>query len=157
MIYAGKICAALDRQHPRDLFDVHLLLKSEGLTSEIRKAFVVYLVSHPRPMVEILSPQQKDIRDIFEKEFKSMIAESITFEALETTRSELVAILREELTLDERRFIVSMKQGQPMWDLLELEGIKDLPAVKWKLLNISRMDTAKHRKAVDELRDYLGV
>jgi len=30
-LYAGKICAALDRQHPRDLFDVHLLLKNEGL------------------------------------------------------------------------------------------------------------------------------
>jgi hypothetical protein len=42
-------------------------------------------------------------------------------------------------------------------DLLELEGLKDLPAVKWKLLNISKMDPAKHRKAVHKLRDYLGV
>lgn len=156
-LYAGKICAALDRQHPRDLFDIHLLLKGEGLKPEIRRAFIVYLVSHPRPMVEILSPQLKDIRDIFEKEFKGMIAEHITFEALETTRKELVAIFREELTPDERRFIVSMKQGQPFWDLLELKGIKDLPAVKWKLLNISKMDPAKHRMAVRRLRDYLGV
>ena len=156
-LYAGKICAALDRQHPRDLFDVHLLLKSEGFKPEIRRAFIVYLVSHPRPMVEILSPQQKDIRDVFEKEFQVMIAESITFEALETTRNEMVAILRKELTHDERKFIVSMKQGQPVWDLLKLEGIKDLPAVKWKLLNISKMDPAKHRKAIHKLRDYLGV
>ena len=156
-LYAGKICAALDRQHPRDLFDVHLLLKNEGLKPEIRKAFIVYLVSHPRPMVEILSPQKKDIRDIFEKEFKGMIAEHITFEALETTRNKLVAILREELTPDERKFIVSMKRGQPVWDLLELEGIKDLPAVKWKLLNISKMDPSKHRKAIHKLRNYLCV
>jgi predicted nucleotidyltransferase component of viral defense system len=35
-IYAGKICAALDRQHPRDLFDIKLLLEDEGLTNEIR-------------------------------------------------------------------------------------------------------------------------
>ena len=97
---------------------------------EIRKAFIVYLVSHPRPMVEILNPQQKDTRDIFEKEFKGMITENITFEALEMTRHDLVAILREELTPDERRFIVSVKQGQPRWGLLEFEGIKDLPAVK---------------------------
>lgn len=156
-LYAGKICAALDRQHPRDLFDVHLLLKSKGLTSEIRKAFVVYLVSHPRPMVEILSPRQKDISEIFEKEFKGMIAEDIASELLETTRDELVAIIRKELTSDERRFILSIKQGQPLWDILELEGIQDLPAVKWKLLNISRMDPAKHQKAVHKLRDYLGV
>ena len=113
-LYGGKICAALDRQHPRDLFDVHLLLKSEGLTSETRKAFVVYLVSHPRPMVEILSPQQKDISEIFEKEFKDMIAEDIASELLETTRDELVAIIRKELTSDERRFIVSITQGQPV-------------------------------------------
>ena len=156
-LYAGKICAALDRQHPRDLFDVHLLLKNQGLTFEIRKAFVVYLVSHPRPIVEILSPQQKDISDIFEKEFKGMIAEDIAFELLETTRDELVVIIRKELTSDERRFIISVKQGQPQWDLLELEGIQDLPAVKWKLLNISRMDPTKHQKAVHKLGDYLGV
>ena len=156
-LYAGKICAALDRQHPRDLFDVHLLLKSEGLKPEIRKAFIVYLVSHPRPMVEILSPQRKDIRAIFENEFKGMIAENITFEALEMTRNNLVAILLQELAPDERKFIVSVKQGQPRWDLLDLEGIKDLPAVKWKLLNIARMDPSKHQKAVRKLRDYLGV
>ncbi len=86
-----------------------------------------------------------------------MIAEDIAFELLEMTRDELVTILRKELTPDERRFIVSIKQGQPLWDLLELEEIKDLPAVKWKLLNISRMDSTKHRKAVHKLRDYLGV
>ncbi len=156
-LYAGKICAALDRQHPRDLFDVHLLLKSEGLKPEIRKAFIVYLVSHPRPMVEILSPQEKDIREVFEKEFKGMIAESIPCEALETTRNDLVEILREELTLDERKFIVSVKEGRPEWGLLGLEGVENLPGVKWKLLNISRMDKTKHQKAVRKLRDYLGV
>ena len=156
-LYAGKICAALDRQHPRDLFDVHLLLKSEGLKPEIRKAFIVYLISHPRPMVEILSPQRKDIRDIFEKEFKGMIAENIIFEALEITRNDLIAILRQDLAPDERRFILSVKQGQPRWDLLNLEGIKDLPAVKWKLLTIARMDPSKHQKAVRKLRDFLGV
>lgn len=156
-MYAGKICAALDRQHPRDLFDVHLLLKTEGLTPGIRKAFVVYLVSHQRPMVEILSPQQKDISDIFEKEFKGMIAKDISFELLETTRDELVTVIRKALTPDERRFILSIKQGQPLWGLLELEGVQNLPAIKWKLLNISRMDSRKHQKAVNKLRNYLGV
>ena len=156
-LYAGKICAALDRQHPRDLFDVHLLLKNEGVTHETRKAFIVYLISHPRPMVEILNPQKIDISGIFEKEFKGMIAQSITLGELEITRDKLVTILREELTPNERQFIVSMKRGQPLWDLLEIEGIEALPAVKWKLLNILNMDPTKHKKAVHKLRDYLGV
>ncbi len=45
-LYGGKIVAALDRQHPRDLFDIKLLLGNEGLTDKIRKAFIVYLISH---------------------------------------------------------------------------------------------------------------
>ncbi len=34
-LYGGKICAAIDRQHPRDIFDVKLLFENEGLTDEI--------------------------------------------------------------------------------------------------------------------------
>jgi len=108
-------------------------------------------------MVEILSPQEKDIREVFEKEFKGMIAESIPCEALERTRNDLVEILQEELRLDEREFIASVKEGRPEWGLLGLEGVENLPGVKWRLLNISRMDKTKHQKAVRKLRDYLGV
>jgi len=89
--------------------------------------------------------------------FKGMITENIPFDVLEKTINELVEIFREEFTHDERKFIVSVKEGSPRWDLLALEGVEDLPAVKWKLLNISIMDPAKHRKAVNKLRDYLGV
>jgi len=156
-LYAGKICAALDRQHPRDLFDVHFLFKNKGLTAKMRKAFIVYLISHPRPMIEILSPQPKDIRDIFQKEFKDMIVENITYENLHTTRDALVLILREKLTIEERKFIVSVKEGYPRWELLALEGVENLPAVKWKLLNIGKMHPSKHQKSVHKLRDYLGV
>jgi len=42
-LYGSKICAALDRQHPRDLFDIHLMFENVGLTNDIRTAFVVYL------------------------------------------------------------------------------------------------------------------
>ncbi len=66
-IYGGKLCAALDRQHPRDLYDVMILLNNEGITDKIRKAFIVYLASHSRPMNELLSPNLKDISEIFEK------------------------------------------------------------------------------------------
>ena len=58
-LYGGKICAALDRQHPRDLFDVKLLLDEGGIDEATRKAFVVYLASHNRPMSELLDPIRK--------------------------------------------------------------------------------------------------
>jgi predicted nucleotidyltransferase component of viral defense system len=156
-LYGGKICAALDRQHPRDLFDVRLLLQTEGLTEKTRRAFIVYLISHGRPMYEILRPGLVDIRPSFEKDFQGMVAEEISCDDLRETRDRLVERASAELTLEERQFIVSVKEGQPRWDLFDIPGIADLPAVKWKLINISRMDPAKHKDALRRLRDYLGV
>ena len=156
-LYAGKICAALDRQHPRDLFDVHWLLRHEGISLRIRKAFLVYVISHPRPMIEILNPSFNDIRDVFEKEFKEMTTETLSYEELCATRETLVSTLMKEVTTKEKHFLVSVKEGLPRWDLLGLEGVENLPAVKWKLLNIGKMEPSKHRDAVRKLKDYLAV
>lgn len=41
-LYGGKICAALDRQHPRDLFDIHYLLQNEGFSDEIKQGFIFF-------------------------------------------------------------------------------------------------------------------
>jgi predicted nucleotidyltransferase component of viral defense system len=60
-LYTGEIVAALDRQHPRDVFDVRDLLASEGIDDELRRAFFVYMLSHDRPMAEVLNPTRKDI------------------------------------------------------------------------------------------------
>jgi len=156
-LYAGKICAALDRQHPRDLFDVMMLLKYGNLSDAMRKAFIVYLISHDRPMVEVLNPGFTDIRPVFETEFQGMTLEEVTCEALEKTREELVSMIAGDLTIPEKQFIVSVKEGLPQWDLIGIEGVENLPAVKWKLLNIGRMSPSKHKKAVQKLRDYLKI
>lgn len=55
-IYVGKIMAALDRQHPRDLCDVHQLLENEGITDELRTAFIIYLISHDHSPHSLLAP-----------------------------------------------------------------------------------------------------
>ncbi|HPD56098.1 MAG TPA: nucleotidyl transferase AbiEii/AbiGii toxin family protein [Smithellaceae bacterium] len=156
-LYAGKICAALDRQHPRDLFDILLLLEHRGFNTATRKAFVVYLISHARPMVELLNPGFTDIRPVFETEFDGMTLIEVTCEDLEKAREELIAMIAESLTIEEKQFILSIKEGNPRWELLGIEGIENLPAVKWKLLNIARMSPAKHKKAVQKLRDYLKI
>jgi predicted nucleotidyltransferase component of viral defense system len=156
-LYGGKACAALDRQHPRDLFDIDLLFKNEGLTEKIRKAFIVYLISHSRPMVELLNPRWSDLRQAFEKEFQGMVAEPITAEELKSIGERLASRLRKEMTEEERRFIVSVKEGEPQWDLLRVPGIENHPGVQWKLQNIRRMAPTKHREALQKLRDYLGV
>lgn len=156
-LYAGKICAALDRQHPRDLFDIRMLLRYGTFSPAMRKAFIVYLISHDRPMIEVLNPGFAVIRPVFEFEFQGMTLEAVTCEDLEKTREELISMIAGGLTTEEKQFIVSIKEGKPRWELLGIEGVENLPAVKWKLLNIGRMNPSKHEKAVRKLRDYLGV
>ncbi len=156
-LYGGKACAALDRQHPRDLFDIHILFKKDGLPEKVRKAFIVYLISHSRPMIEILNPRWRDVRPVFEREFQGMVVEPVKPEELRIGGEQLVSRLKEEMTEDEKRFIVSVKEGEPLWDLLGVPGIENLPAVRWKLQNIRQMKPKKHREALQKLREYLGV
>lgn len=156
-LYAGKLCAALDRQHPRDLFDVKLLLDNEGITDEIRKAFVVYLASHDRPMHELLDPKPKNVRRIFENEFAGMIVDAVTYDELIAARETLIATLTSRLTAGEKEFLLSLKAGQPKWDLLGIEGIAKLPAVQWKLLNIRKLGAKKQKDLHDKLSRVFGV
>lgn len=157
-LYAGKIAAALDRQHPRDLFDVKFLLEDEGFTEDLRKAFLLFLISHQRPMAELLAPHRKEIRKVYEAEFAQMAEVEVPVEELEQTREELIAIINNEMTADERKFLLSFKQRNPQWELLGLpnmEEVANLPSVQWKLFNLSKMEDKKHKRAVEKLKEVL--
>ncbi|CAG9295226.1 nucleotidyl transferase AbiEii/AbiGii toxin family protein [Celerinatantimonas diazotrophica] len=154
-LYAGKICAALDRQHPRDLFDVKLLLDNEGLTDDLRKALLVYMISHPRPIAEMLRPNFKDISGVYEGEFRNMAGQDISQAALETTREQLVMLINTSLTSHERAFLLSFTNCEPNWPQLGLSGIERLPAVRWKLQNLAKMAPEKHAKAYHRIEKIL--
>jgi len=156
-LYAGKICAALDRQHPRDLFDIKQLLDNEGITDRLRKALLVYIISHPRPITELLKPHFKDISNIYEGEFRNMAEHDIPLAALANAREQLVNIINNELTQEERKFLLSFKSHEPDWSLLGLPNIDKLPAVRWKLQNIGKMSPQKHADAYNQLKKRLGI
>ncbi len=154
-LYAGKLCAALDRQHPRDLFDIKLLLEAEGLTRELAKTFIVYLISHHRPIAELLTPSKKDISGIFETEFETMTRVPVTLEELVEIQENLSQMVRDSLNEQDRRFLLSFKAREPDWSLLGIEGIQDLPAVQWKLINLNKMLDAKHQESLKNLEAVL--
>lgn len=158
-LYAGKLCAALDRQHPRDWFDVHLLLDNEGLDEALRQAFVVYLASHDRPMAELLAPRVKSLRDSFDREFAGMARDPVALAALEETQAALPGLLRSSLSLSERQFLLSIKRGEPDWSLLPIPHLSELPALRWKLVNIEtlKQSPARHQLTVDALRTVLEI
>ena len=113
--YGGKLVAAMDRQHPRDLFDVMQLFSHEGITDGIRRAFIVYLVSHNRPVHEVLFPSPRDIRHEFEHGFIGMTVEAVDLEALVDARLRLTRQLQHDLTADERSFLLSLVAAKPDW------------------------------------------
>ena len=154
-IYAGKICAALDRQHPRDLYDILVLLNNEGLSRELIIAFLVYLVSHNRPMAELLSPRSHPINNIFDSEFLGMTVEEVKLTTLEKTLPRLVKELHKNLTSNDKRFLLSFKKGDPDWGYLGLEHIEQLPSIRWKLFNLNKMNKKKRLEAIRNLEDVL--
>jgi predicted nucleotidyltransferase component of viral defense system len=156
-LYGGKICAALDRQHPRDLFDVKLLMRYEGITEEIKQAFIIYLLSHPRPIIELLNPSLKDITKTFINEFQGMTINPISLDDLLETRDELIRQVNRSLNKENRIFIASFKNKKPDWQLFPLSNVSKLPAIQWKLLNLRRMEKSKHKEALIKLLNFLEV
>lgn len=154
-LYAGKLCAALDRQHPRDLYDVKALLENEGISNKLKDTFLVYLMSHPRPMNELLNPNLQDISDIYRKEFENMTTQKVALSQLLNTRIQLVQTLQTMLTETDKSFLVSFKNRNPDWNLFAYPSVANLPAIKWKLHNLAKMEAAAHKSAVDKLESLL--
>lgn len=138
-IYGGKLVAALDRQHPRDLFDVRELLAHEGITPGIRRAFLVYLVSHNRPIHEVLFPTLRDIRMDYESGFKGMTAKPVSLDELTSVRKQMIREIQSSLDMNERQFLLSMVTGEPNWELLDIPHLRELPGVRWKLHNLKQL------------------
>ncbi|GLS33498.1 Nucleotidyl transferase AbiEii toxin, Type IV TA system [Mesorhizobium albiziae] len=156
-LYAGKIMAALDRQHPRDLFDIRNLLANEGISNELRQGFIVYLISHGRPIAEVLASGQKDIAAEYEKNFAGMTEEDVPLAALYDARAKLIEILIGGMPQAHREFLVGFKKGEPDWEKLGVAGAADLPAVKFKQINLDKLKKDDRAKLVSNLAEKLGV
>jgi predicted nucleotidyltransferase component of viral defense system len=147
-LYAGKIAAALDRQHPRDLFDVHFLFENGGIDEDLFRAFLVYLVSHDRPAVELLDPNLQDLAAQYDEEFVGMTVEAVTLDTLLATRDRLIAeIQKRARDHAPKRFLTSFQVLEPDWRAIGFEDeIGELPAVRWKALNLQKLQDANPAK-----------
>lgn len=153
--FGGKICAALDRQHPRDLFDIKILLENEGITNDIKDAFIFYLLSHNRPINELLNPNVKDISKLYSDEFINMPEEKITLDELLEARDNLQKSIFKKLSDSDKEFIVSFVKNSPNWESFSVQKIKDYPSIKWKLFNQKKMNPEKLSQYIAEVEKCL--
>lgn len=154
-LYGGKICAALDRQHPRDLFDIKLLMEHEGFTKGIKEGFILCLLSSNRPLYEILNPNLTDQRHAMENHFDGMSAVPFSYEDFEKTRVELIKTVNESLTEKDKTFLMSVIGLEPNWEIYDFE---EFPAVKWKLENLKKLKEAnptKYNELIEALKKVL--
>jgi hypothetical protein len=152
-LYGSKLVAAMDRQHPRDLFDVHGLFERDGLTSEVVECFVCYLAGHNRPVHEVLFSRDADMSSAFENEFAGMARNPITLAELQRVRRKLKSELPAALTPDQRRFLLGLVSGEPDWTLMKCPHLSQLPAIKWKLQNLAKLKKSNPGKFAQQAEE----
>ncbi|MGB0132733.1 nucleotidyl transferase AbiEii/AbiGii toxin family protein [Dokdonella sp.] len=150
-LFAGKPVAALDRQHPRDLFDVMHLLAAEGITTDLWSAFLVYMTAAGRPAAELISPNRLPLEDRFVAEFSGMADDAVNVQSLTETRERLISCIHARIDNNVRQFLLSVERETPEWERLGLpDHIAELPALRWKLLNMGKR-SAKKRETDHQL------
>lgn len=159
-LYAGKLAAALSRQHPRDLFDVGILLADNALDDDLWRTFLVYLTVSPKPAAEMFAPgEPPNFAAVFEAQFRGMTTQPVTVEELLTTRTRLLEQIPELLDARSRAFLESIESETPDFDLIGLPQAAQLPGVRRKLQNLAQRSPQKReadRRQLAEVLDRLG-
>ncbi len=138
-LYGGKLVAAMDRQHPRDMFDVLQMLERFGWRLSFVDCFVAYLAGHNRPVHEVLFPNSLPLEPAFSNEFAGLTTDEIALATLEQTQARLIEELPRALTSRHREFLISLVTAEPAWDLMPFANLQHLPAPQWKLINLRKL------------------
>lgn len=145
-LYAGKLCAALDRQHPRDLFDVcKLYEKYSSLPEDLIQCFVVYLLGHNRPVHELLDCEIQDRRETFDGEFVGMTDEQCDYAELQGALLRLKNDLKMRL-VPYKKFISDFLALHADFSDFALPGVQNLPAIQWKMHNLETLRKTNNSK-----------
>jgi hypothetical protein len=157
-LYGGKMCAALDRQHPRDLFDVKYMFEYIHSFDEIKTGFIFCLLSGDRPIVESLYPNLIDQKAALENQFRGMTDIPFTYDDYERIRQQLITFVNSNLKQSDKEFLVSYEEGNPLWSNSEYDYFKLYPSIQWKQLNINRLkqnNPTKHKQGIEKLTTWL--
>ena len=154
-LYGGKLVAAMDRQHPRDMFDVLQMLEHTGWHSSFVDCFIAYLAGHNRPVHEVLFPNRLPLEPTFSNEFAGLTTDEIALATLEQTQTRLIDELPRALTSRHREFLLSLVSAEPAWELMPFTNLQHLPAPQWKLINLRKLKKGNPGRFVAQ-RDELA-
>ncbi|MDH6147244.1 hypothetical protein OKW46_001166 [Paraburkholderia sp. WSM4179] len=140
-LYGSKLIAALDRQHPRDIFDVQRMHDTYGLRGDFVAAFVGYLAGHNRPVHEVLFAKPHSLAHEYEAGFVGMTVDEVSLEQLEAVQARLHHDLPRALTPKHRKFLLSLVSLEPDWALMPYDHLRDMSAIRWNLEKLRKVRT----------------
>jgi hypothetical protein len=157
-LYGGKITAALDRQHPRDLFDVKLMFDFITNFDQVKRGFLYGLLGGDRPIIESLQPNRVDHQETLVKQFAGMTKIPFSYNDYEETREKLIDFINSNLSLQDKEFLIAFEAGEELSRYTEYQEYLRFPSVRWKMQNIGKLkkiNPAKLRKGVEKLEGFL--
>lgn len=163
-LFGGKIVAALDRQHPRDIFDIHQFLSMNYELFEIKRGLIFCLLSSNRPIHELLNPNLTNKKSAFGNQFDGMSDLDFTYQQFEETRNTLIKKVRDLFSEEDSVFFINFMKGN-------LEGLPDgkegsndmflsYPAIQWKRYNLKMLkikNPDKFKKLIENTESILKI
>lgn len=154
-LYGGKICAALDRQHPRDLFDVHLFMQDKKDIGHIKNGLIYSLLSSNRPLHELLAPRFSNQESAFNYQFQGMARLPFSYVDFEDARIHLIHAIKPLFTDQDKEFLLKFTKAEPTWVNYDFA---EFPSIRWKLQNLEKFkinSPMSFHKQVSSLSDVL--
>ena len=159
-LYGGKISAALDRQHPRDLFDVKLMFDRIKNFDDIRKGFFYSILGGDRPIIESLAPNRINQSETLINQFSGMTNTPFPYADFEETREKLITFINENLSKEDKEFLFDFESENELSKHAEYQEFLKFPSVQWKQLNINKLkfeNPAKYKQGIEKLAKHLGL
>lgn len=145
-LYGGKICAAIDRQHPRDLFDIKEFLDMKELDEDIINGFIIMLLGHDRTFHDLLNPNISDKRDVLEKDFVGMTDKIFTYQDHVETLTKLINIIKSNIKKYKEILLKFVSLDNSWIKKLDIQNIDKLPAIQWKIKNLEKLKQINIKK-----------
>ena len=145
-LYGGKLVAALDRQHPRDFFDVREMFLGNHFDAGVVDCFVCYLAGHNNTVHGVLFSKDKKITNLYEEQFVGMTTHPVSLAELQEARSNLRSALLTNLQDRHKQFLLGLVRLEPDWSLMPFPHLRELPALKWKILNLEKLRRTNPKK-----------
>lgn len=155
--YGGKISAALNRQHPRDLFDIYQLFEQNKLKDKIIQGFVVMLLSAPRPIYELLNPNISDQENVFASEFLGMTDIKFTYKKHIETLKQLIDYIQHKIKTDYKDFLLDFVSLNINLRNVDIPNFDKLSAIKWKIQNLEKLKSINPDKFAKEYQELKKI